>query len=197
MTDAAVSLDGRHVRRRQNVVAVVDALYELWSEGHLQPNAREIAERSGVSLRSVFRYFDDMNTLVSTAIERRMSDTDHHFAPLPSHGTLRDRCLRLAAHRVRYQADVEAITAAVRLHAPFHPALAAVISHRVDQLRDQLAGLFAVELAPLDSPERCDRLAALEAATGYDAVALLRRSRRLPPDRAERVLADAALRLLS
>jgi len=196
VSDAAVSLDGRHERRRQNAEAVVDAIYDLWREGELQPSAKQIADRSSVSLRSVFRYFDDLDTLVATAIERRTSDTDHHFAPFPAHGTFHERCDRLAAHRVAYQADVEALTDALRLHAPLHPPLAQLIARRLDQLRNQLAVLFEPELSAFEAEERAERLAALETATGYDAVRLLRVVRGFTVERAEAVIANSAERLL-
>ncbi|HEY8057438.1 MAG TPA: hypothetical protein VID94_01740, partial [Acidimicrobiales bacterium] len=65
-------LDGRRARREQNVDAVVDAMLDLLGEGRLTPGAAAVAERSGVSLRSVFRYFDDMDSLTERAIARQM-----------------------------------------------------------------------------------------------------------------------------
>jgi AcrR family transcriptional regulator len=197
MSDTAVAIDGRHERRRQNVEAVVDALYSLWCAGVLQPSAKQIAARSGVSLRSVFRYFDDLDSLVTTAIERHMGDTDHHFQPLAATGTVDERAAVLAKQRVAYQADAESLTQAVRLRAPFHPQLARVLAVRADQLRDQLSVLFAPELAVLGDAERGDRLAALETATGYDAVRFLRRNRGFDGDRAIRCLTGTVRRLLA
>ncbi len=197
MSDAAISIDGRHERRRQNVDAVVDALYELWCAGELQPSAKQIAAESGVSLRSVFRYFDDLDSLVTTAIERRMGDTDHHFGPLRTAGTLDNRVEALARQRVAYQADVDSLTQAIRLRAPFHAQLAAVLVVRADQLRDQLAALFAPELSTFPEPERTDRLAALETATGYDAVRFLRNSRGFDADRTAACLAETVHRLIA
>lgn len=196
MSDAAFSIDGRHERRRQNVDAVIDALYRLWCAGELRPSAKQIAAESGVSLRSVFRYFDDLDSLVSTAIERHMGDTDRHFRPLPAGGTLGERVQVLARQRVAYQSDVDSLTQAIRLRAPFHPQLAAVLVVRADQLRDQLAALFAPELASFSRAERTDRLAALETATGYDAVRFLRHNRGFDAERSVRCLADSARRLL-
>ena len=197
VSDAAISIDGRHERRRQNVDAVVDALYDLWCAGELQPSAKQIAAASGVSLRSVFRYFDDLDSLVTTAIERRMGDTDHHFGPLRASGPLDNRADALARQRVAYQADVDSLTQAIRLRVPFHAQLAAVLVVRADQHRDQLAALFAPELSSLTEAERTDRLAALETATGYDAVRFLRNNRGFDADRAAACLAETVHRLLA
>jgi len=49
---------------------VVDALLDLYTEGNLRPSTEEIAARSGLSPRSLFRYFDDVDDLTRTAISR-------------------------------------------------------------------------------------------------------------------------------
>jgi AcrR family transcriptional regulator len=63
--------DGRQLRRRRNREAVVEALLDLYRDGNLSPSTEEIAERSGLSPRSLFRYFDDVNDLVRSAVERQ------------------------------------------------------------------------------------------------------------------------------
>ena len=92
-------LDGRRARREQNVDAVVDAMLDLLGEGHLTPGAAAVAERSGVSLRSVFRYFDDMDSLTERAIARQMERAAPLFDLLDDDGPLDVRAGRLASHR--------------------------------------------------------------------------------------------------
>ena len=55
--------DGRRLRRDRNRTAVVDALLDLYGESNLRPSTAEIAERAGLSHRSLFRYFDDFEDL--------------------------------------------------------------------------------------------------------------------------------------
>ena len=55
--------DGRRASRERNRIAVVDALLDLYAEGNLRPGAGEVARRAGLSRRSVFRYFDDLDDL--------------------------------------------------------------------------------------------------------------------------------------
>ncbi|MGE5211966.1 MAG: TetR/AcrR family transcriptional regulator, partial [Acidobacteriota bacterium] len=62
-------VDGRTLRRTRNRTAVIDALLEIIREGNLRPGASEIADRAGVSHRSIFRYFDDLDDLARTAID--------------------------------------------------------------------------------------------------------------------------------
>ena len=99
-------LDGRRVRREQNVDAVVDAMLDLLGEGHLSPGAAAVAERSGVSLRSVFRYFDDMDSLTDRAIARQMERAAPLFDLLDDSGDLADRAARLGAHRVHQHREL-------------------------------------------------------------------------------------------
>ena len=73
MPDVAEEVDGRRLRREQNREAVLDALVGLFTEGFYQPSANEIAERAGISPRSLFRYFDDVDDLNRAAIERQLA----------------------------------------------------------------------------------------------------------------------------
>ena len=68
-TLAEEHVDGRTLRRTRNRTAVIAALLEIIREGNLRPGASEIADRAGVSHRSIFRYFDDLDDLVRTAID--------------------------------------------------------------------------------------------------------------------------------
>ena len=59
----AESVDGRIVRRHNNRRRIVAAMLELVRAGSISPGAEEVAERAGVGLRTVFRHFDDMDSL--------------------------------------------------------------------------------------------------------------------------------------
>ncbi|MEO1059567.1 MAG: helix-turn-helix domain-containing protein, partial [Actinomycetota bacterium] len=84
--------DGRSLRRERNREAVIDALVELIQEGNLEPGAKQIAERAGVSHRSVFRYFDDMTDLAETAVRREFAAAAELAAiPQPSSDSLAAR----------------------------------------------------------------------------------------------------------
>jgi AcrR family transcriptional regulator len=67
--DEIQSEDGRRMRRTRNRDSVIVALLDIVSEGELEPSVADIADRAGVSHRSVFRYFTDINDLVRTAID--------------------------------------------------------------------------------------------------------------------------------
>jgi TetR/AcrR family transcriptional regulator, regulator of autoinduction and epiphytic fitness len=190
-------LDGRRVRREQNVEAVVDAMLDLLGEGVLSPGAAEVAERSGVSLRSVFRYFDDLDSLMERAIARQSERAAHLFEPLDADGTVAERAARLAAHRVHQHELLAPFAHAAVVRAPQHAALRSGLATRRDALRRQVELVFAPELDALAPDQREETLAALEAATSFDAVDLLRSHRHLAPARAEAALARAVTGILA
>jgi AcrR family transcriptional regulator len=55
--------DGRRARGLESRRRIVMALIELIREGKIAPTAEEVSMRAKVGLRTVFRHFDDMETL--------------------------------------------------------------------------------------------------------------------------------------
>jgi AcrR family transcriptional regulator len=96
-----ISLDGRRERGARNKEAVVSALLELYSQGEVQPPAARIAEMAGVSERSVFRYFDDMEDLASCAITVQWERVRDLYETLDSSGDLTQRINSIVDHRLK------------------------------------------------------------------------------------------------
>ncbi len=61
--DESESADGRRLRSSRSRAEIVRAMHALIGEGDFSPSATRVAEAAGVSLRTVFRHFDDMDTL--------------------------------------------------------------------------------------------------------------------------------------
>lgn len=55
--------DGRRRRAQDSRQRIVAAMIELVAEGRITPGAEEVAARAGVGLRTVFRHFNDMESL--------------------------------------------------------------------------------------------------------------------------------------
>ena len=62
--------DGRVARSHRSRRAIVDAMRALHAEGDLRPTAPRVAERAGVSVRTVWQQFADMETLLVEADRR-------------------------------------------------------------------------------------------------------------------------------
>ncbi len=94
--------DGRRLRRALNREAVVDALLDLYTEGNLRPSTDEIAERAGISPRSLFRYFEDADDLAGEAVARQLARV-LPILPIETgpDAPLADRVAALADQRLR------------------------------------------------------------------------------------------------
>ena len=55
--------DGRRQRSQRSRDKIIKAMWTLMLDGDMEPSAAAIAEQAGVGLRSVFRHFEDLDTL--------------------------------------------------------------------------------------------------------------------------------------
>ena len=62
--------DGRRLRSLTSQSIIVDALLVLVKKGILEPTAQQIADEAGISIRTVFRHIEDMETLLSKMNEK-------------------------------------------------------------------------------------------------------------------------------
>lgn len=60
---ARQSMDGRHQRSEASRLRIVRAMQELVQAGDVTPSAEDVATRAHVGLRTVFRHFDNMESL--------------------------------------------------------------------------------------------------------------------------------------
>lgn len=55
--------DGRRLRSNRSRRRIIEALFELLAEGDMAPSAASVAERAKVGMRTVFRHFEDMDSI--------------------------------------------------------------------------------------------------------------------------------------
>lgn len=167
-------VDGRRARREQNRAAVLDALAELYGEGTYEPSAAEIAERAGLSPRSLFRYFDDVDDLNRATIDQQLTRARPLLAvDARAEDPTAAKVERLVAARLRLYEAIAPAARAARICAWRHPVMAEQIGTTRSYLRHQLERLFAPELEAL-GPDRAATLAAIDALCSFEAVELLR-----------------------
>lgn len=190
--------DGRRLRRERNRQAVVEALLDLYQAGNLRPSTAEVAERAGLSPRSLFRYFDDVDDLTRAAVEGQLE----RAAPLVPIVVVPDaplevRVAALVEQRFRLFDAVAPAATVSRLRSPFQPVLATELSRNRSYLRDQVRTLFAPELTALDAERAAEALAACDVAASFEAHQLLLYDQGLPPERARRAMARSLYSLLA
>lgn len=168
-------VDGRRAWRDRNLSRVVDALLDLFAEGNLRPGADEIAERSGVSRRSVFRYFDDLDGLDRVATERQIARVAHLLEVSNlGEGSPRERIERLIAQRLRLFEAILPVARVSRLRAPFEPVVAEELARSRNLFRRQIDRHFSGELSALTRAHRNAVLGAAEVLCSFEAYELLR-----------------------
>lgn len=168
-------VDGRRASRDRNRLAVVDALLDLYAEGNMRPGADEVAKRAGLSRRSVFRYFDDLDDLDRTAIARQQE----RVRPLwdvrnLGEGTLAERCEAVAAMRSKLFETVGPAARVSRMRAPIHPVIARELGESRKLFIRQVERQFAPELDGLAPEARRRLVAALDVACSFEAFDLMR-----------------------
>lgn len=62
--------DGRRQRSERSRDQIIEAVLKLISEGDFAPSAARVAQRARVGLRTVFRHFEDMDSLYRGMTER-------------------------------------------------------------------------------------------------------------------------------
>jgi AcrR family transcriptional regulator len=180
------SLDGRTARAVRTRNRVVDALLDLVDEGNLRPPAADVARRAGVSLRSVFQHFADLETLFQVAGDRHRQRLAH-LEPLPElPAQLGARIAAYVAHRARYMEAVSPMARAAALQAPFSPGIAARQAVSRALLRETLASAFEPEVRGAAEADRL--LDALEVAASWVAWEHLRAAMGLSAGEAAQVL---------
>jgi AcrR family transcriptional regulator len=195
--DAEVT-DGRLLRRKRNEETVVDALLDLYRRGNLQPSAEEIAAHAGLSPRSLFRYFDDVDDLVRTAIAR-IERQELHLVPIDidPRTDLAVKAKGLADHRFRLYDAVGHTAAVLRLRSPFHRELQTALARNRAFMRGQMQALFAPELHALGSARAPAALVAADVLCSFESYQLFHDVHRLPSAVAADVVADGLTALFS
>ena len=196
-TNAPPVEDGRRARRERNRLAVVDAMLALYAQGNLDPSSDEIAERAGLSPRSLFRYFDDLDDLVRVAISRQYD----RMLPLArldvsADGPLAGRVARLVRQRLALFDSIASVGVVTRVRAPFQPLIASQLAITRSYLRHQIEQIFRPELAARGKAGAVSAIAAIDVLTSFESVHLMLDDQGLTRARIETALVDAISHLL-
>ncbi len=170
------SEDGRHLRRARNRSAAIDALIAITEDGNLNPTVADIAARAGVSPRSLFRYFTDVDDLSREAIERMTARVAPLVAglQLDPNLPLDERIAILVPKLDHLYAEVRALALVARAKASAIPSAAEQVARARFALRSMLENTFAPELSACDPGERANRLALMEMWCTFEVQHLLR-----------------------
>lgn len=182
-------VDGRRERGHRNKSAVVSALLDLYANGEPNPSAARVAEVAGVSERSVFRYFDDMEDLASAAVELQWERVRPLYLDLESDGDFEERLMSIVNHRIRLHDSVAGVFKVAAMTALRRPAVALAVEQRRQYLRTQVAQQFRIELDRLD--DGSVRKTILDHLLSLENIDYLKNSAGVSPTRLREVLTTA------
>ncbi|MGI9594905.1 MAG: TetR/AcrR family transcriptional regulator [Acidimicrobiales bacterium] len=189
-------VDGRVARRRRNIDAVIDVVLTMFAEESMFPTIEQAATRSGLSLRSLYRYFADPGELLEATI-KRSDQLGAELARLHSigQGPLEDRIEDFVAMRLRLHDGVGPVFRATVANAARLPRVRGELAKNRNRMREQFELQFATELANLKSSQREAMVSAGDVLTQIESVDYLRRHRQLSVAETHAAL-TAALRSL-
>ncbi len=196
-TEESEPIDGRRLRSARSRDAVVDALLAMYQEGIRRPGAAQIAARAGVSERSVFRHFDDLDALVEATAARQFERIAHLFTPLVANGPRRARMRALIEHRLTFHDAAAPVLRAAVIIEPISSRLQPMFATRRRLLNVQVERQFGVELGRRGAADRAELTRALGGVLSLEFIEHLRHDLDITRDETASILERAGLALLS
>jgi len=195
--DAPPAVDGRQARAERTRRAIVEAHISLIGAGELSPTGAQIADRAGVSLRSLWGNFNDLETLFAATGAEVLRRQNTMIEPIDADLSLEERIETYCRQRARVLEFVAPFARSSELRAPFSRELQ---RNRVRYLRgvsSEIEALFARELAGGDVPRRGEVLQALGIAVTWPTWVSLRDVSRLSIHEATSVMTRMVTALLT
>lgn len=197
-SDAGEPVDGRVARRLRNIDAVLDVVMEMFVEEAMFPTIEQAATRSGLSLRSLYRYFSDQGELVEAAIKH----TQHQSRELArvhaiGEGPLDARIDDFVDMRIRIYESFGPVFRATAANALRYERVRQERARNLDLMREQFERQFAPELSSMAPADRDATQVAGDVLTQLDALDYLHRHRELSVNEIRAVLTKTLRSLLS
>jgi AcrR family transcriptional regulator len=187
--------DGRIARGERTRDAIVEAHAGLLREGVLKPTAKVIAERAGVSLRTLWLNFKDLETLLEATTAYWLDADAALRQPVDAGLPLQQRIELYCAQRVRRHEHITPAARSSALGEPFSAALQRSRHEHVERSLQDLAAAFGPELeAAGDARQALTN--ELYAASSWPVWSSLRDDLSLGIDEATAIMRDTFTRLL-
>lgn len=164
------TIDGRTARRDRNRIEVVEAALALMDEGEVDPSVDQLTERSGLSARSIFRYFDGLDDLRRAVIRRHFE----RVRPLleSANGTdepLDARIKKFVDARIKFNESIAAPARTAQLRAHYAPVIAEDIQEYRKLMNAQVRHQFAPELKRRSRAEAEDVVGLIDVVVSFAA----------------------------
>lgn len=189
--------DGRVARGERTRRAIVEAHADLLREGELRPTAKLVSERAGISVRTLWLNFGDMDALMAVTGQYWLDRDARLRTPIAPDLPLADRIDAWCEQRSVRLEDLAPAAASAQLVEPFSPSLTASRREHFDRLHGDLVHTFGAEIgtAPDAATASPVHLALLGFANSM-TWRVFRRDQGLSFEQASEVLRQTFIRLL-
>jgi TetR/AcrR family transcriptional regulator, regulator of autoinduction and epiphytic fitness len=196
MEATAKQRDGRTVRAERTRQALVEALLALLDGGDLSPTAAAIADRAGVSERSVFQHFPDREALFEAVAREQYERVLPTLRPVDASLPLEERIDQFTRQRARLYERIGGVRRAALLIEHESPAVAGWLTTARRAKAAEAERVFRRELEAIPPDEREPLRAALVAACAWSSWDAWRTHQRLGVARARSAMGAAIGALL-
>ena len=198
MTSIPVSaVDGRSLRRERNRQDIVDALLGLIENGETEISAALIASKAGLSERSIFRYFDDVNDLYRSVCDLAFSkEIEYALIDDAGVGSLDTKIENFVNQRVRIYTMNEKIAPAARSFAFKNPIIKNQLVVGRKLLRTQIIKHFAEELSVFDKQQQQVAVAIIDSLTTFEYYDMMRSDQKMSVQTIKSVLTESIRKAL-
>lgn len=184
--------DGRSARRERNREAVIDAFIELIMNGENDPSVDDIADKAGVSYRSVYRYFEDRTDMMAAAADRAMQWIRpllvEASGPYKADDPLDHRIDAVVDARSEVYMQIAEVLRTALLRSNSQPFVANELYQARELLREQINVRFANELDAFSPRERELRLTSIDQTLQFQSLEYVMHDRGHTREELERYL---------
>jgi TetR/AcrR family transcriptional regulator of autoinduction and epiphytic fitness len=182
--------DGRAARSHRTRRAIIEAMRALHAEGDLRPTAPRIADRAGVSLRTVWQQFADREALIVEAVRRDHEILRSLVEKIEPDQPLAARVESFVSQRARVLEEMTPTWRAARVDTPFSDELRRNKARKNAGGKAELELVFAPELARLPGRQRRQLTDSLHAVSIWSFWESLRTDLGLSPLQASELVSN-------
>jgi len=183
--------DGRRQRSEASRERIVKAMLALVAEGDVSPGAENVAARAGVGLRTVFRHFENMESLyqqISAAVTAElvpMAKEPYRSTDWPGQLT----------ELIERRAEIFERVMPYKIAGEVHRHQSAFLDRQAAEfVREQRTGL--IQLLPAEIQGDAALLEGLDLLLSFESWRRLRKDQKLPPRGATQILKTLVSSLL-
>lgn len=177
------------MRKIKNTDRVIDAMHDLVQQGHVAASPSQLARHSGVSTRSILRFFPTTEDLLLAVFSRQAAGLAH-LSPIPDPGArpLEDRVSAYVGHQFDVYRAMTPLSAIIVPTAKTMPRLReAIVEHR-SQLLAMTRDHFRPELNTMPQPRRSHTELGIHLMCQHESINTLLHEQALPDDDARALL---------